>query len=184
MRGNDEGQPMSDHFEKVKSEILRRTAKNGGPTTGDLLEAIEGSNEDFDDGINAVTLLLADHVKEDKARAKAQSAMCAETHRKLINEEFTSQHASDRVDDATTRAELVEQAAVRAANLVAETAKKAAGVRVHAAEDAATVLVDAASEAPKRFTKEQIVANFWYLVALLAISGIVSGLFDRLMKSL
>jgi len=175
---------MSDHFERVKSEILRRTAENGGPTPGDLLDALEATNDDFDNGLSGVTLLLSEHVKEDKARAKIQADVCAATHRVLINEEFTHQHAADAIDSAETRAALVEQAAVRAANLVAETAKKAAGVRVHAAEDAAVVLVDAAAEAPKRFTKEQIVANFWYLVALLAISGIVSGLFDRLFKSL
>lgn len=171
---------MSDHFERVKSEILQRTAKNGGPTSGDLLKALEATNEDFDEGLGAVTLLLSEHVKEDKARAKAQATVCAETHRKLITEEFTHQHATDASDNATTRAALVEQAAVRAASLVAETAKKAAGVRVHAAEDAAVVLTDAASAAPKRFTKEQIVANFWYLVALLALGGIINRLIEML----
>lgn len=171
---------MSDHFEKVKSEILRRTAKNGGPTNLDMLDAIEATNEDLDVGLGAVTLLLSKHVEADKARAKMQADTCAETHRKLITTEFTRQHATDEVDNAETRAALVEQAAIRAANLVAETAKKAAGVRVHAAEDAATVLTDAASAAPKRFTKEQIVANFWYLVALLALGGIINRLTEML----
>ena len=175
---------MSDHFERVKSEILRRSAKNGGPTSGDLLDALEATNEDFDNSLGVVSKLLSDHVKEDKLRAKVKADTCAETHRKLITDEFTHQHATDEVDDATMHAALIadaaDKAAIKAASLVAETAKKVAGVRVHAAEEAAVVLTDAAEAAPKRFTKEQIVANFWYFVALLAISGIISGLFGRL----
>ncbi len=166
---------MTDHFEKVKSEILRRTAKNGGPTPGDLLDALEATNEDFDNGLGAVSLLLSNHVKEDKNRAKAQADMCTETHRKLITEEFTHHHAH-----AVLIAEADDRAAIKAATLVADTAKKVAVVRVAAAEDAAIVLADAAESAPKRFTKEQIVANFWYVVALLAISGLINGLIDKL----
>lgn len=40
---------MSDHFEKVKTEILKRAAENGGPTSRDLLEALEATNEDNDE---------------------------------------------------------------------------------------------------------------------------------------
>jgi len=148
---------MTDHFEQVKSEILRRTAENGGPTPGDLLDALEATNEDFDNGLGAVTLLLSEHVKEDKARAKAQADMCAATHRKLINEEFTHQHATDEADDATTRAVLVTEVAEAAAQktlaLAAEkargvvsTAQGAAGEVIHTAEERAAILADAGEE--------------------------------------
>jgi hypothetical protein len=177
---------MSDHFEKVKSEILRRTSKNGGPTPADLLDAIEATNEDFDAGLGTVSLLLSEHVKEDKARARAQADVCAANHRKLISEEFTHQHAADEVDNAEMHAVLIadaaEKAAIKAANLVAETARKVAGVRVAAAEDAAVVLTDAAKEAPKRFTREQLVANFWIFVGLIVLSGIINSLTDLLFK--
>jgi len=177
---------MSDHFEKVKSEILRRAAKNGGPTSGDLLDALEATNEDFDNGLGAVSLLLSTHIKEDKARAKAQAEECSERHRKLINEEFSHQHAADEVGNAEMHAALIaeaaEKAAIKAAALVADTAKKAAAVRVGAAEDAAVVLTDAADAAPKRFTREQLVANFWLLVGLLVLTGIVGGVADQIIK--
>lgn len=175
---------MSDHFEKVKSEILRRTSKNGGPTLSDLLDGLEATNEDFDNGLGAVSLLLSEHVKEDKARAKVQADVCAQNHRKLISEEFTHQHATDEVDNAAMHATLIadtaDKAAVKAARLVAETAEKAAGVRVAAAEDAAVVLTDAADAAPKRFTREQIVANFWILVGLLVLSGAINAVTNLL----
>ena len=148
---------MSDHFERAMQGIALRKKGNGGAVIDDVLTALVATNEDLDEGQIKVLRLLSEHVKEDKARAKAQADVCAANHRKLINEEFTHQHDSDKFADAETHAALVadaaEKAATKAAILVAETAKKAAGVRVHAAEDAATVLTDAASAAPKRFTK-------------------------------
>ena len=39
---------MADNFEKAKDDILRRTAGNGGPTTADLLIAIQGLADDQD----------------------------------------------------------------------------------------------------------------------------------------
>lgn len=180
---------MSDHFELAMQDIALRKAANGGPKLDDVLMALVATNEDLDINHGETLKLLDDHIKGDKARVKeeannlaawqkAQAAACAEQHRIVISEEF-SHHGSDDVAD---RAELVaataKAAATEAARLVAEAAKAAAGVRVHAAEDAATVLTDAAEAAPKRFTREQLVANFWILVGLLAVGGVVNGLID------
>lgn len=120
---------MSDHFEKVKSEILRRTANNGGPTTLDLLDAIEASNADFDDGLGRVGKVLSDHVKDDKLRAKTQAGECSERHRKLISGEPISDRKSYDVDTAAARAALVtEVAEAAAAKTLALAAEKARGV--------------------------------------------------------
>jgi len=40
---------VPDHFEGAKDDILKRTAKNGGPTPLDLLNAIEAADLDADD---------------------------------------------------------------------------------------------------------------------------------------
>ncbi len=36
--------------------------------------------------------------------------------------------------------------------------------------------------APKGYTREQLVANFWIIVALLCLSGVVNGLIDLLFR--
>ena len=148
---------MSDHFEKVKSEILRRTARNGGPSASDLLDAIEATNEDFDTGLGSVSKMLSDHVKEDKVRARTQAEECSARHRKLISEEFTNDHKSHNADTAAARAilvtEVAEAAATKTLTLAAEkarglvgTAQNVAGEVVHTAEEKAAILADAGEE--------------------------------------
>ena len=65
---------MSDHFEKAKSDILARTKDNGGPTPFDLLEALEATNDDFDDQMERnhsdhgeIICRLDDHIKKERA---------------------------------------------------------------------------------------------------------------------
>ena len=49
---------MSDNFERVKTEILKRSLENGGVTTGDLLEAIEATNTDNDEAHDDIIVTL------------------------------------------------------------------------------------------------------------------------------
>ena len=60
---------MSDHFEQVKTDILKRTAENGGPTPLDLLNAIEATNTDNDEDHKVIIATLAKHICDDKERA-------------------------------------------------------------------------------------------------------------------
>jgi hypothetical protein len=168
--------------------------KNGGSVTPDLfwtlIDALDkdlGAADDAGKARHDETIkLLAAHVREDEKRADAQAGKCSDLHRALLKEQFASEHESTAADAVTARAELVAEtakaAATEAARLVVKTAKDAAAVRVVAAEDAAGVLVDAAEKAPKRFTREQLVANFWILIGLLVVSGVVNGLTDLMFK--
>ena len=182
---------MADHFEKAMQDIALHQATNGGPQLSDVLTALVATNEDLDLNHIETSTLLSDHIKGDKARAKetakeleawqtGQAKACAEQHRVVISEEFTHHGADTDAQRAAIVADAVKAAAVEAARIVAETAKKTATVREGAAEDAAEVLHAAAEEQPKRFTREQLVANFWILFALLAFSGFVNGLIDLL----
>jgi len=94
---------MADNFERVKSDILKRTSGNGGPTPLDLLEAIEATNEDNDlghaaimDGLNAhlaqaevyfAKTLLLEAYREDSEKN------CARRIKALWHEEHLPVHA-------------------------------------------------------------------------------------------
>lgn len=131
---------MSDHFEKAKDAILKRAAENGGPTTGDLLDAIIATNEDLDANHSETLVLLAEHVKEDKARAahlaeelatyqKRQADECAEKHRGMV------------------KAEVAE-----------------------------------VKQSPRRYTRADLITNFWWLVGGIALVAIVSGITGQIVK--
>lgn len=148
---------MSDNFERAMQGIAIRKRDNGGAIIDDVLTALVATNEDFDEGQTKVLRLFSEHVKEDKARAKAQADMCAATHRKLISEEFVSDHKSHDADTAAARATLVtevaEAAAAKTLALAAEkargvvsTAKGVAGETLTTAEDAAVLLAESSRQ--------------------------------------
>lgn len=76
---------MSDNFERLKTDILRRTADDGGPTALDLLNAIEATNDDNDADhavimarldkkrvlLQAIDLKLDDHIVADRVALSA-----------------------------------------------------------------------------------------------------------------
>lgn len=182
---------MADHFERAMQAIALRKNENGGLKLDDVLTALVATNEDLDGNHIETRRLLSEHIKSDKARVKeearnlsawqkGQASACAEQHRVVISEEFAHHGGDTDAQRAAIVADAVKAAAVEAARIVAETAQKTATAREHSAEDAAGVLVAAADEKPKRFTREQLVANFWILVGLLAVGGVVNGLIDLL----
>lgn len=66
---------MSDHFEKAKDDILKRTVGNGGPTPLDLLDALQGLADDMDDkhtenvgSIDELKTTVAKHLDEAAVR--------------------------------------------------------------------------------------------------------------------
>ena len=63
------GAHMSDHFERVKTDILKRTLTNGGPTPLDLLEALEATNEDNDEDHKVIIQTLSDHMSAEQKQA-------------------------------------------------------------------------------------------------------------------
>ena len=94
---------MADNFERVKSEILKRTSGNGGPTPLDLLEAIEATNEDNDlahtaimVGLNAHLVqaeIFFDRVQKLEAYREDSEKNCARRIRALWQEEHLPVHA-------------------------------------------------------------------------------------------
>jgi len=94
---------MADNFERVKSDILKRTAGNGGPTPLDLLEAIEATNEDNDlahtaimDGLNAHLVQAEnffDRVQKLEAYREDSEKNCARRIKQLWKEEHLPVHA-------------------------------------------------------------------------------------------
>lgn len=93
---------MADNFERVKSDILKRTAGNGGPTALDLLEAIEATNEDNDlahtaimDGLNAHLIqaeIFFDRVQKLEAYREDNEKNCARRIKALWKEEHDPVH--------------------------------------------------------------------------------------------
>ena len=94
---------MADNFERVKSEILKRTTGNGGPTPLDLLEAIEATNEDNDlahtaimDGLSAHLVqaeIFFDRVQKLEAYREDSERNCARRIKALWQEEHVPVHA-------------------------------------------------------------------------------------------
>ena len=94
---------MADNFERVKSEILKRTSGNGGPTPLDLLEAIEATNEDNDlahtaimEGLDAHLVqaeMFFDRVQKLEAYREDSEKNCARRIRALWQEEHLPVHA-------------------------------------------------------------------------------------------
>jgi len=94
---------MADNFERVKSDILKRTAGNGGPTALDLLEAIEATNEDNDlghaaimDGLNAHLAqaeIFFERVEKLEAYREDSERNCARRIKALWQEEHLPVHA-------------------------------------------------------------------------------------------
>ena len=94
---------MADNFERVKSDILKRTSGNGGPTPLDLLEAIEATNEDNDlahtaimDGLSAHLVQAEnffDRVQKLEAYREDSEKNCARRIKQLWKEEHLPVHA-------------------------------------------------------------------------------------------
>lgn len=94
---------MADNFERVKTEILQRTAGNGGPTPRDLLEAIEATNTDNDlahtaimEGLEAHLVqaeIFFDRVQKLEAYREDSERNCARRIKALWHEEHVPIHA-------------------------------------------------------------------------------------------
>ncbi len=82
---------MSDHFEQAKDDILLRTDGNGGPTTRDLLIALQALAADNDDGCSNLARIIEENHAETRALA-ARNLNLIETHLRedvrMSNEEF------------------------------------------------------------------------------------------------
>ena len=77
---------MSDKFEQVKTDILKRTTGNGGPTPLDLLNAIEATNTDNDEDHKVIIATLAKHICDDKERAVALATNLTEWRKQQAEE--------------------------------------------------------------------------------------------------
>lgn len=159
---------MSDHFEQKMQEIALRTVANGGPQIPDVLSALVATNEDFDDSRKAVdkkldlnhteTLtLLEEHIKSDDERAKDIAGNLAE---------WQKNQALRCVEE---HRKLLERKPRRS------TDPNRLDYTIAANDDPPETL-----ERRRKYTREQLVANFWILVGLLMVSGIVNGLLDML----
>ena len=82
---------MSDHFEQAKDDILLRTDGNGGPTTRDLLIAMQALAADNDDGCSNLANIIEENHVETRALA-ARNLNLIERHLhedvRMTNEEF------------------------------------------------------------------------------------------------
>lgn len=109
---------MSDHFEKAKDDILKRTAGNGGPSNLDLLEALQALALDDDEKheettstillVSAKTAKVADdlaiHCADAVTYFEKTAALeswrsetgktCEKRVRTLIKEEHDEHHAA------------------------------------------------------------------------------------------
>jgi len=87
---------VSDHFERVKTEILQRTTGNGGPTPLDLLNAIEATNTDQDE--------RAETLREETLANRTHNE---DAHKEIIDkldEHITLLHSVDDESDDMKRA--------------------------------------------------------------------------------
>lgn len=184
---------MSDHFEKAMQGIALRSKENGGARLDDLLKAIVATNEDLDAHHEETLSLFDKQVERYRQRAGVLAAECRERHRLLFADGGRVSSESAAVDHAALVADAaemaankvaaqVESAAREAASAREASAKEAASARVDAAKTAAAVLVGAADDAPKKFTRDQLVSNFWLLVGLLIMTGVIGGVADQLIK--
>jgi len=95
---------MSDHFEEVKTDILARTAGNGGPSPRDLLLAIEATNTDNDEDHRLIVDKIDSHLvqadifflKVTKLEAYREDSErnCVDRIKKLWSDEHVPVHAA------------------------------------------------------------------------------------------
>lgn len=82
---------MADHFEQAKDAILLRTDGNGGPSTRDLLIAMQALADDNDDDLAKLTAIINENHAETRKLASSNLSLI-ERHLhedvKMSNDEF------------------------------------------------------------------------------------------------
>ncbi|HAM57216.1 MAG TPA: hypothetical protein DCQ64_18140 [Candidatus Rokubacteria bacterium] len=153
-----------DAFESAVRRVVRE--KNGGSIDAslfwDIVEALDrdlGRSDRASRARHDETIrLLSEHVADDKAE------------RKTVAAELTGWQTTQ----AKRCAEEHRKLFARGPRRQSDPADVDFGLGNETRAEAKT--------ARQKFSREQIVANFWILVALLALSGVVNGLIDALFK--
>jgi len=169
----------SDALEREVRRIARR--KNGEPVKmQDLWDLIMASDED---ATTRDRRRRADH-KATVERIDKLTVAGSVRDARLLNIETCIKHDHDRFEERVTTIAVGEHEKRHAAYVAGITVKAAQvgrdGESLDHTDERAPVLVAVENDPPLKYTREQLVANFWWVVGGLALVAVVGGLFGGL----